>query len=276
MADAMMFTVDASQIVAKMHLAGLQATRGDVNNVSGFIVNTGITNDDPNGSPEKLGKTRFNLDNSSGAYYAGIVFNIEFYQLCALENAMTDIFKLIAELYGDKKLPDKNPSNAEELVKRFDAHVKTISDACQKVGIAVPSEDDFKDAAKLTKIRDELRAKANGNNSKISTYEDKVNEGKETAAKLLQSYMNVFAGADNVENITSDVVIAIQVSSKVKGPNDKALVNDFQIQPIPQSEKSALLASFKEKALKAKDDGKTPNCVIKMCFYVEYKLTIGE
>lgn len=276
--DAIMFTVDASQIVAKMHFAALQATRGDVNQVKGFFVNTGIINDNSNGVPEKLGKTRFNLDNSSGKYYVGIVANMGFYQSFALDNAITDIFKLRSELYGtDKSLLDKNPDKANEMTTKFNSFAETIQKALTDSGENAPSIDDFKDEKKLVQIRDTLKnAISKNTNEKISTYNSVLAKTKTNMAKYLQNYMNVFAGSDNVKDITDKDVLAIQVSSKITGPNDKSLVKNFSIIPIPQNEKDALTASFKEKALKNPSKDDKDNCIVKMCFYVEYNLTIGD
>lgn len=282
MANVMMFTVDASQIIAKMHFAALQATRGDVDKATkggGFIVNTGIVKDNPNGVPEQLGKTRFNLDNSSGKYYVGIVSNIGFYQSFALENAITDIFKLRAELYGaDKSLLDKNEKDAEEMTKRFDEVAQTIKDALADAGEDVPEDDEFRDESTLVKIRDTIKKIIDTNKDNIvSTYSKAVDDKKVECIPVLQKYMNVFAGSDNVKTITSKNVLAMQVSSNISSPNDKMLVKDFSIQAIPQGEKDALAASFKEKALKNPDDGsRKDNCVVKMCFYVEYSLSIGD
>ena len=61
--DKILFTVDASQIIVKLHFAGRQAIKGDVSDFNGFIVNTGIINDNPNGDPDNIGKTKIDLKN---------------------------------------------------------------------------------------------------------------------------------------------------------------------------------------------------------------------
>ena len=62
----MLFTIDASEILAKMHFAALQGAHGSTG--KGFFVNTGIVNDRKNGSPEDIGNTRFDLKNDSSMY----------------------------------------------------------------------------------------------------------------------------------------------------------------------------------------------------------------
>ena len=52
--------VDASDILVKLHFSGLQKIRKSVKDLGdGFIVNTGIQNDNAQGTPEKVGKTKF-------------------------------------------------------------------------------------------------------------------------------------------------------------------------------------------------------------------------
>lgn len=62
----MLFKIDASEILAKMHYAGLQNANSATG--KGFFVNTGIVNDSESGSPENIGKTRFDLKNDSEMY----------------------------------------------------------------------------------------------------------------------------------------------------------------------------------------------------------------
>ena len=284
MAEKMMFTVDASQIIAKMHFAALQATRGDASNNDAFFVNTGIQNDDPNGSPEKIGKTRFNLENSSGTYYVGYVVNVGYHQSFEFDNAMNDIIKLRSQLYPDDgvKLTDELKKDSPEK-QQFDKNVKIIKKKFEDANKKVPADDEFTTAKGLTSIRDEIKKIIDSNatgqkDAQISTFKDELQSKKEEVAEYLQTYMEVFAGADNVTKISPDTVTTMQVSSTIKDSNDKNLVKNFQIQPIPEKEKNALLASFKAKALKEEknDDPKVKNCIVKMCFYVEYKLTVDE
>ena len=77
MADDVLFEVDASQIVAKLHFAGLQATREGYHG-GAFFVNTGMKDDDPKGEPDKIGKARFDLTNKSGTYQFGWVKPINY------------------------------------------------------------------------------------------------------------------------------------------------------------------------------------------------------
>jgi len=47
----------------------------------------------------------------------------------------------------------------------------------------------------------------------ISKYNEELKKKKEEVMPLLEKYMNVFAGADNVKNWDEKNVIAVQVSS---------------------------------------------------------------
>ena len=115
MADKMMlFTIDASEMIAKLHLAGLQPIKGDLASYNGFIVNTGIVDDSPQNSPEKIGNTRFDLNNKSGTYYVGLVRDFTYKTWFTFENAATDLYKLRSEMNArGKKLLDPNDAEDE-------------------------------------------------------------------------------------------------------------------------------------------------------------------
>lgn len=276
MADKMMFTVDAQQIIVKLHFAALQATRGSTGQGK-FFVNTGIENDDPKGNPEKVGKTTFRLDNSSGSYQVGYISDLTYQKSFKLDNAITDIFKLRAELYSeDKALLDKNGIDAEKQ-KRFSEYSKMINDALKTAGKSEFKEEDFQNEGKLTEIRDIInRLMKTDKNviAKMSTRNEELKKKKEEVMPILEQYMNVFAGADNVKNLNEKNVSDMQVSSQLKGPNDSGLVNNFEIQPISNKEREALNANFRSKAVKSKDGSAT--CTEKICFCVEYTLSVND
>lgn len=277
MADEMMFTIDAQQILVKLHFAALQATRGSTGQGK-FFVNTGIENDDPKGNPEKIGKTKFNLDNPSGSYYAGYVTDLTYQKSFKLENAITDIFKLRAELYGeDRALLDKDDTERSEKEKRFIECGQMINDALSTAGKPTYSDADFQNEKTLVQIRDIIKNVLSTNEKVIdgiSKYNEELKKKKEEVMPLLEKYMNVFAGADNVKNWDEKNVIAVQVSSQLKGPNDTNLVKNFEIQPISEKEREVLNSNFKSKGVKSKDG--IISCTAKMCFYVEYKLSVNE
>ncbi len=70
MAKECLFDVNAGQILAKLHIAGLQAASPSIggNSENLFIVNTGIQDDDPKAKPDDPKGVKFNLSNSSGKY----------------------------------------------------------------------------------------------------------------------------------------------------------------------------------------------------------------
>ena len=277
MANEMMFTIDAKQILAKLHFAALQATRGSTGRGK-FFVNTGIANDDPNGKPEKIGKTVFKLDNPSGSYYAGYVTDLTYQKSFKLENAITDIFKLRSELYGeDRALLDKDDTERSEKEKRFKECGQMINDALSTAGKPTYSDADFQNEKTLVQIRDIIKNVLSTNEKvieEISKYNESLKEKKEEVMPLLEQYMNVFAGADNVKNWDEKNVTAVQVSSQLKDPNDTNLVKNFEIQPISEKEREVLNSNFKSKGVKSKDG--VISCTVKMCFYVEYKLSVNE
>lgn len=283
MADNMMlFTIDASQIVVKLHYAGLQPIRGDANENHGFIVNTGIVDYNESNGPDNIGKTRFNLNNSSGMYYVGWVRDFSYTTLIDLDNVMTDLLKMQAEMAGEgKKLLSTTDDKDKETIKRFESlRDQVISTFKFANSSQIPANDDFNSVDGIKKIRAE--AKKLQDEYVAPKYNEQLNKAKEEALPLLEKYMNVFAGEDNVNKITIKSIMAVQVSNSAKSPNDKVLVKDFEIQAISKKESDILNAEFKRKALTDWETGEdTGNqgeveCDVRMCFYVKYMLKVEE
>ena len=271
--DQMLFTVDASDILVKLHFAGIQAVRTDAKKDNGFFFNSGVVNDDPRGTPEKIGNTKFNLDNKSGLYCAGIVRDLKYNMTFDMQNALTDIFKLRAELYGEQRklLDTADPKKVDE----FKNCVKTIKDGFDKLGAAVPEEDDFRTEEGLTKIRND--AARLQKDIVMSGYNSSVYKSKEAVSNTIERYMKVFAGADNVNAIKVENVSDVQVSGSIKSIKDiPAMLDAFDIKPISDQEKTKLNEYFKSQALKNKDKNNEIECVVRMCFYVKYKLNIEQ
>lgn len=202
----------------KLHFAGLQAVRGDASKGNGFIVNTGILDDDPSGTPDKVGKTAFDLKNPSGEYDACWITDFEYEASFLLQNAMTDLFKLRAELYGDKSsLLDTADEKKKE---RFDLLVKQVKDAFKGHKLAEPADESFTTEDGLKKINDDV--KKNSSVFDTSEYNAQLDKKKDEAAKVLDTYMKVFAGAANVGKIDASTVVDMQVSSKIKSVKDVA------------------------------------------------------
>lgn len=270
----MLFTVDASDILVKLHFAGLQAVKGDASKDNGFFINTGILNDDSNGNPENIGKTKFDLKNQSGEYYAGIVTDFKYSTSFKLDNALTDIFKLRAKLYGaGKKLLD--PAGDAEEIRKFDEYAKMIKDAFQKAGAEVPDNESFHSEEGLIKIRD--NAVDIVKNDISGNYNNQISERAKAAAEIIDKYMKVFAGADNIKDISEKNVISIQVSNDIKSVKDYAkFVKDFKIQKISDKEHEVMNAKMRQDSVNSKEaDGKI-KVTDRMCFCVKYIMKIKE
>ena len=272
--DTMLFTVDASDIIVKLHFSGLQAVRRDASQGNGFVVNTGIVDDDPQGSPEKLGKTKFDLKNQTGEYYAGIVTDFTYFTSFKLQNAITDVFKLRAKLYGNgKKLLD--PAGDEEDIKKFDEYANMIKDAFKKAGAKVPDDESFHSEEGLIKVRDDASKIVNSDVS--DDYDRQLSAKTVEVAKVIDKYMNVFAGADNTKDINKSNVIAMQVSNDFKSVKDcSKFIKDFKIQPISSKEQETIDAKLRQDSANSKDASGKVECTARMCFYVKYVLKVEQ
>ena len=267
MADNVLFEVDASQIIAKLHLAGVQAVSLEKDE---FIVNTGILNDDANAKPDKPGKVMFDLKNSSGEYQAGFATWLEYHKTYELENLMNDLSQLLAKVVGDKsKLQDKDKKEQQKQISTLESRIKTI---LSPYGINAEDEQ-LKDPEKLAELKKEALDTI-GNDDK-ALYDKAVEEVSKYAAQKLNTYMVMFAGKDNVKNIGPLDMGMIDISDKVKGPNDKSLVSMFEVQPMSEQEKAKMVEQFK---LNYKEDPskKNLNCKQKVCFVVKYTLNVDK
>lgn len=258
-----LFEVDASQIVTKMHFAGLQNTRSGYSK-GAFFVNTGIKNDDPNGKPEKIGKTKFDLESKDGLYQFGWVKPIEYkygVDISDTDELIDEIKKLNQEINDEKIVGSDENAKKERESKRGIAYDK-LAKICEKLGIEMSIEEENIDELEK-RIKD---AKEDETSSGKYGFKKEFQQAKKEAFKLLKDYMDIFAGADN-SNVVEDSIGVIQVSNDIKGPNDKRLVKDFQIQRITPEERKGI-------ANDAKSDPN--NAKITFCFYVNYSLNVPK
>lgn len=102
--------MDAGSILAKLHLAGIQAvTYPDKDD---FIVNTGIKNDDQKAKPDNPGKVEFDL--AEGEYQIGFVTTLEY-------QAKSGNPQLFPEIQKYQKAFEKaNPGAAAGIDKKID------------------------------------------------------------------------------------------------------------------------------------------------------------
>lgn len=271
MASEVLFDVDASEIVAKLHLAAQQQANPKLKPYNGFVINTGVLNNDPNGSPEKIGKVRFDLNNKLSTFQLGAVVDVEYKQSFDVDKALNDVESVGAKWYGGKI--DAKADSPER--KNFDAAVKLAIEKFTQLGIS-KKEDDFtaenSDAfkEKVAEMRKELE---DAMKKEKDEYEATVGKIKKAATEALKIYLGVFAGKDNVDNFNESSVGMMNISNTVKDSTDKNLVKTYEIQPMPDQENGQLIAQFKQNALK--NPGK-PNCKLRVCFYVLYSLNVEK
>ena len=89
-----LFDVNASKILAKLHLGALEAVKQWLS--EGFFVNTGIKNDNPSAKPDNPGKVEFDLTN--GEYEIGYVTSIDFEAHDKLNQLIDKISPIIAKI----------------------------------------------------------------------------------------------------------------------------------------------------------------------------------
>lgn len=258
MASDVLFEVDASQILAKLHLAGLQPCKYDT--PKEFFINTGIKNDNPSAKPDNPGKVTFDLKNSSGEYEIGFVTEIQYKKEFGVEDKFSDIQKIIAGK-TNTKIDDKLDPKEIEALKKLQDEIKAITGTTE----SLDTEESINAAI------EEYKNKNNKTSSDGYAEAVKAIQGK--AFNNLNKYMAVFAGKDNVKPIDEKNSSVIVISPKVKDANDSSLVKMFEIVPISDAENAKQMADFRATFEK---DSKKNNCIQKICFKAKYELNVDK
>lgn len=243
-----LFEVDASKILAKLHLAGVQSIKLDAGE---FFVNSGIKNDDPGAKPDNPGKVVFDLTNAQGSYEAGYSGTIKYERSFDIQKQLDDLAKSFSQ-DADKELlaktKDEGDKHKEELIKKLQ----------DEAGIKIKSLEDIK------KAQDDLKKQ---NESNMEDYNKQQDAIKKKAAIALKQYFTVFAGEDKAKGITEDMLVKINIPLETKDSNDSALVKNFEIRPMSDKDKEVMLKKFQA-------DPK--NCEERIIFKVGYTIEIDK
>ena len=283
MAKNFIFTVDASKIIAKLHLAA--RTAAGLGKDAMFI-NTGVVNDDPSATADKPGKVAFNLDNSTNKYQVAYALDVDYFQSFDAESFLDEMTKLASQLAGkDSKLDDKQKEDVQE---KFKTATTKFVNALTSTGKAFPKEtklDLENPDPNLLTNEDTIKALkdaiAKATSEDKASYEKMMDAAKKSAIEKLNPYLTTFIGEKSFKKISEDDLTPIPISNTAKGPDDKKLVANFEIQQIPQQEKEKMLATFKATFMQAIDGGKAKdknfkNCKQKYAFTVGYTLTVDK
>lgn len=282
MADNILFEINASQILAKLHLAGLQAVSKFRNNTSFIIINTGINHDDINAKPDNPKKVTFDLNNSSGEYELGVILDIEyrreFNNSSINDIKQNSIKKQILELERiintivNNKIDSKNDAKQIKRKKELTKEIFKTLKINSKTQIDTPAD--------VKKIKNVLKKRNKNNttdNQSIMSdqYATLIESNRELAFLILQQYMTVFAGSKQSEKISNDNIAIIEISPHIKDSNDESLVKMFEIVPISNVEQEKLIAQF-QAAYKKDPTSEKPNCKQKVCYKIKYDLTVDK
>ncbi len=270
MADNVLFEVDASQIIAKLHLAGRQAIKHLLKD-GNFVVNTGIVNDNESATPDNPKNVSFDLKNPTGEYEVGITLELAYHKTYELENTLNTLQELLAKTIGkNSSLSDKDNKSAQESINKLTSQLISVF---TDYGIKYKDEQ-LKDVDGLNSFKKDIKSIISKNDEE--QYNKAKDEAMKSASQILNLYMAAFAGKDNFSKISSDSSMKmIDISDKVKGPNDKSLVSMFEVQPMSEQEKAKMVEQFK---INYKEDPskKNLNCKQKVCFVVKYTLNVDK
>ena len=111
MADAMLFEVDASKIVAKLHLAGRQPLEIEYGKGE-FLANTGVVDDDVKATPENPGKVSFDIARKS--YQVGYVVAVQYFKKYGIEDALKKLKDAFEKAIGNSSKIDTSVTSDEQ------------------------------------------------------------------------------------------------------------------------------------------------------------------
>lgn len=301
-----LFEVNASQILAKLHLAGLQPCTYDRNKE--FIINTGIKNDNPNAKPENPGNVEFDLGNAQGEYEIGFVTEAKYQGTQGLNSIIQQFNEMVAKLNvkprkeeDEKGLLDKeekrnkNDENKNKDFKQFFIDVQKLFDDNKEI-LQVAKFDYVKfidqflkyvnekkdDSAKVKSMNDlsnneflEFVDKMRESLSAANEEYEKNNSGKTEshaaeraeAIKQLTTYLRVFVGEDKAKSFNEKDLVEIQISEKPKDSNDSSLVKNYEIVPASDQE---------IETIKQKNEADPKKAYERICFKTGYTIQIEK
>lgn len=281
-----LFDVDASQILAKLHLAGLEPVTLNANQ---FIVNTAIKNDNPKANPNNPGKVTFDLSNPSGEYCVGFVTEIKYSDKKQGENqgVLEDLARIQHVIQSssnstddpiNKKIDEKKAKEldaAKEELKKIYADNKSVFDQALKT--IEKEKIDINDSQTITpdnigKLHDVVK-----NAFKQSSPDAKDNEKTPRAIEIdkasinaisqLKTYMVNFAGPDKGDKITADNCAVLPISNSMVDSNSSGLITStFRIAERLEAETEKLRAAAQAGEL----------VVEKICFATMYGIELNR
>ena len=268
MADAMLFEVDASKIVAKLHLAGRQPLKIEYGKGE-FLANTGVVDDDIKATPENPGKVSFDIAKKS--YQVGYVVAVQYFKKYGIEDALKKLRDAFEKAIGDDSKIDTSITSDEQ--KAYDAAQEEfkkyfINDKEQLE--AFKNNDTFLTKEGISSLDDVVKA---AQEKDEESYNAALETAKKKAYDQISKYLNVFAGKDNVNAFSADSLGQVFVAESVKDGNDKQLVNNGVFQQASDAEKQKMVAAFRAEFEK---DPNKDNCKHRICFFANYTLDVDK
>ena len=267
------FSVDASVILAKLHLAGKQQAPNYL------VINSAVINDD-SGTPENPGNAKFDMKSKDGNYEVCLVKkNVEY--IAALDpKSDPEIQKLIEKmtkakstaagakekkeeakdnqkLTDDNAKTDKADSEAKKANEEVDSMRKQYIDRLKAIGLKdLKSESTDEEISTVLKEVNEKRAEERAKS---------IDQAKKEMFKEMKAYFMTFAGKENASKLDVSKVLVAQMPEKCDSSKDVKIQN-YIIATIDDKEKEEL------KKKHAVDQ--TKNMIVNLGFKVGYHLDL--
>ena len=265
-----LFTVDAADMLVKLHLAGRAASKGYDEKTS-FIANSGVVDDNLAAKPDSPGKVKFDL--KSGTYVVGFVTDFVYHKVFGAKELLSQLKEKNASL-GKEPI---DATSSDPKVKKALEEIKIIGEKLQSYFPDLAKEGIFKD--KDTQLNDGQLKTIDEIVSKALEADAAATKQKRSAAigeaqTALASYFGAFAGADNAKNVTAKSIGVVQVSNAVKAPSSQDLFDGLSaVKQIDDAEAKKLIAQWRESLVK---NPKKDNGIERVCFYVTYDVEAGK
>ena len=260
-----LFTVNAEQILAKLHLAGKKAAK----NNNFIVINSGMKDETDNDTEDNPGKSLFDLTNKSGEYEVCFVTDQPFqYKEQIVLSADPDVQKEQEKLSDakekaeDAKDKDNNSGITSQQKNEAPKANKDVKKAQQELNTTAQKET----GAKIPKdaTTEERKEAIDKENEKRETNKDKnLSVWKKNAVDAINIYFETIAGKDAKKIVEKDLVM-------VQFPEEYSKLSDFEVKDFKiKGMKEAELEKWRKQAAENQDKVQKVRLGFKAAFNVE-------
>ena len=259
-----LFTVNAGQILAKLHLAGKEKAGNFI------VINSGMKDEADGNTVKDPGKSLFDMTNKSGEYEVCFVTSIPFqYKEEIVLSADPSVQKAQEELSdakekaGDAKDKDNNKGITSQQKDEAPKANKEVKKAQEDKNKAIQKATGDVKLPKDASAEDVKTAVEKANEKREADKEKNLSAWKKLAVDQMNAYFQTIAGKDAKKIAEKDLVM-------VQFPAEYSKLSDFEVKDFKiQGMKEAELQKWRKQAAENQDKVQKVRLGFKAAFTVE-------